>query len=246
MKLFITGKTTVRDIVAKYSQTRAVFEKYGIDYCCGGGQTVEKALQGKGMTLESLAAELNDALVAHAGAPSKDWSEAFPAELADYIEERHHTFMKAQLPRLRNMLAAVQRAHAARHGEMLEELRNIYDSLQWEIEQHLMKEEQILFPYIRRIEAFVHGGGEEPVAHCGTIQNPIRQMEREHDDAGHALSRMRDLTSNYRLPEDACNTFRALYEGLQALETDLHEHIHLENNILFPKSVELECAGKTA
>ncbi|RJP25058.1 MAG: iron-sulfur cluster repair di-iron protein [Candidatus Abyssobacteria bacterium SURF_5] len=248
MEGIITRKTTVRDVVVNYPQTRAVFEKYRIDYCCGGAESLEEALRGKNVTFEKLSAELDAALKTpeNGDRKARDWSTAAPTELADYIEQRHHGFMKAQLPRVRNLLAAVQRAHAERHGRMLNELRDIYDSLQWEIEQHLMKEEQILFPYIRRIEAFVHNGGQEPVVHCGSIQNPIRQMEHEHENAGGALEKMRELTKEYSLPEDACATFRAVYEGLQAIEADLHEHIHLENNILFPKAIELECVGKAA
>jgi regulator of cell morphogenesis and NO signaling len=206
---------------------------------------LDAAASEKGVELEKLIADLNDVINAPPAEdrPVRDWTTASLTEFVDYIEERHHTFMKAQLPRLRSLLSAVQRAHAARHEEMLQELGGIYDSLQFEIEQHLMKEERILFPYIRQIDAFAQGRGEEPVVHCGTIQNPIRQMEHEHENAGEALAKMRDLTSNYRLPDDACNSFRALFDGLQALEADLHEHIHLENNILFPRAIEMECAG---
>jgi regulator of cell morphogenesis and NO signaling len=248
MEILITAQTIVRDVVAKYPQARAVFEKYGIDYCCGGEKKIEEAMQGKAVAFEELVAELNEAMsgAADPDDTTRDWYAASLSELADYIEERHHTFMKAQLPHLRNILATVERAHNERHGEMLRELLGIYEGLQSEIENHLMKEEQVLFPYIRRIEAFVREGGGEPVVHCGTIQNPIRQMEYEHENAGQALAKMREITSDYRLLEDACNTFRALYEGLEVMEADLHEHIHLENNILFPKSIELECAGEIA
>jgi regulator of cell morphogenesis and NO signaling len=248
METLITAQTTVRDVVAKYPKARAVFEKYGIDYCCGGEKKIEEAVQGKPVTFEELSAELNDAMNRPWAADdtARDWSTASLSELADYIEESHHIFMKAQLPRLRDILMAVEQAHGKRHGEMLKELRGIYDGLQWEIGQHLMKEELVLFPFIRRVETFVHEGGEEPIVHCGTIQNPIRQMEHEHENAGEALAKMRRLTSDYLLPEDACSTFLALYEGLEAMEADLHEHIHLENNILFPRSVELECASGIA
>lgn len=248
MEILIAEKTTVRDIIVKYPRTRPVFERHGIDYCCGGGQELEAALRTKGISREAFSVELKDAVNAPGieSEAERDWSVATPTELADYIEGRHHTFMKEQLPRLRNLMSNVQRAHADRHGALLREMRGIYDALQWEIEQHLMKEEQILFPMIRRIEAFVEGRGEEPVVHCGTIQNPIRQMEHEHDNAGEALAKMRRLSADYTLPDDACNTFRALYEGLQALELDLHEHIHLENNILFPKAVDMECSSGIA
>ncbi len=123
---------------------------------------------------------------------------------------------------------------------MLERLKHSYTSLKTDIEMHLQKEEQILFPLIRQIEAFQQGRGPAPEMHCGSIGNPIRQMEHEHDVAGQFLTQMRQITENYSLPKDACPTFTALYKGLDALEKDLHEHIHLENNILFPKAQDLE------
>ncbi|MBI5116110.1 iron-sulfur cluster repair di-iron protein [Candidatus Poribacteria bacterium] len=234
-------KTTVRDLAAKYSQVRPVFERYGIDYCCGGLHDLETAAAEKGVGVEMLIEALGDAIKSPvSGQAQRDWSKSNVTDLADHIEKRHHTFMKEQLPRLAGLMATVLEAHGARHGDMLKSLKGVFESLRSEIEQHLMKEEQILFPYIRRIDEYAIEGGDAPEAHCGTVQNPIRQMEYEHDNAGRALAKMRELTSNYTLPGDACNTFRALYDGLKALEGDLHEHIHLENNILFPKAVETE------
>lgn len=131
-------------------------------------------------------------------------------------------------------------AHGIKHGEMLARLQRLYDGLHAELDTHLMKEEQILFPAIKAIDAFVNGKGEKPVVQCGSVANPIRQMEAEHDSAGEALAGIRQATDSYRLPADACLTFKALFDGLQTLEADLHEHIHLENNILFPKSIKLE------
>jgi regulator of cell morphogenesis and NO signaling len=148
--------------------------------------------------------------------------------------------MKEQLPRLSTMLGKVKKAHGDKHGEMLTELEAVYGSLREEIEMHLMKEEEILFPYIHQIEAYATKQGPKPQVHCGTIVNPITQMEHEHENAGRALEQMRKLTNNYTLPDDGCTTFAALYEGLAAMEDDLHEHIHLENSILFPKAIDLE------
>jgi len=170
----------------------------------------------------------------------QNWTTAALAELADHIEAKHHTFMKEQLPRLSLMLAKVKKAHGDKHGQMLTELEDVYLSLREEIEMHLMKEEQILFPYIRQIEAYAQQKGAKPQVHCGSVANPITQMEHEHENAGRALEQMRKLTNNYVVPDDGCATFAALYEGLAAMEDDLHEHIHLENSILFPKAVELE------
>jgi regulator of cell morphogenesis and NO signaling len=138
------------------------------------------------------------------------------------------------------LLAKVEKAHGAHHGEMLSQLRRTYNAIRAELEPHLMKEEQILFPLIKETQVFVSGGGKKPVTHCGSVANPIRQMEIEHDNAGRELATLRRLTDGYQLPDDACPAFTALYEGFANMEADLHEHIHLENNILFPKSMEQE------
>ncbi len=240
----LTEKTTVREAVAKNPQTRRVFERYGIDYCCGGLHDLETAALEKGVDSATLLAALVEAIDAPVSEDEreKDWSGSALTELADHIERRHHTFMKEQLPRLAGLMSTVLEAHGPRHGSMLSLVQDVYNSLKLEIEEHLMKEEQILFPFIRRIDKYAQEGGERPESDCGSVQNPIHQMEHEHDNVGRALARMRELTSDYSLPDDACNTFRALYEGLEALERDLHEHIHLENNILFPKAIGLEIA----
>jgi regulator of cell morphogenesis and NO signaling len=242
MVKLMAEKMTVGQLVAKHPQTRKIFEKWGIDYCCGGRHDLKTAAAEKSANLEMLLTELNEAIetVSSNQAPETDWTNASLAELADYIEARHHTFMKEQMPRLSAMLVKVKRAHGDKHGEMLTELEDVYLSLREEIESHLMKEEKILFPYIRQIEAHAAGKGPVPQAHCGSVTNPISQMEFEHDNAGNALKRMRELSNNYVVPPDGCSTFAALYEALAGMETDLHEHIHLENNILFPKAIELE------
>jgi regulator of cell morphogenesis and NO signaling len=151
--------------------------------------------------------------------------------------------MREALPRLDNLLNTVIGAHGARHGDMLRALRTTFAGLRQEIEMHLMKEEQVLFPYIRQMEESVSRSGAVPPMHCGTVRNPVRQMEAEHENAGEALASMRSLTEDYTLPADACPTFAALYEGLQDMEADLHEHIHLENNILFPRAEQMETDG---
>lgn len=140
------------------------------------------------------------------------------------------------------MPGKVQKAHGERHGDMLQHLRRAFDALRGELEPHLMKEEQILFPATKGIDAFITEMGPRPEVHCGSVANPIRQMEYEHENAGTVLTEMRSLTDDYHLPEDACASFAALYDGLKVLEADLHEHIHLENNMLFPKSMEQEAS----
>ena len=234
-------KMTVGELVAQYPQARKTLEKLGIDYCCGGKHDLKTAAAEKSVNLDALLAALHEAIDAAASTEvSQNWTTATLAELADHIEAKYHAFMKEQLPRLSLMLAKVKKAHGDNHGQMLTELEDVYLSLREEIEMHLMKEEQILFPYIRQIEAYANGSGPKPQVHCGSVARPITQMEHEHESAGHALEQMRKLTNNYAVPDDGCATFAALYEGLAAMEDNLHEHIHLENSILFPKAIELE------
>ena len=236
-----TGNTAVKDIVVTHPETRVVLERLGIDYCCGGKTSLTQAAQHAGVSVDQVLAELDRALEAGRSSDSaEDWAAASATELADYIERTHHVFMREQLPRLVGLLDKTLRAHAQRHGDMLKQLQRSLIALRTDIELHLAKEEQILFPFIRQIEAWQQGGGPVPEMHCGTVANPIGQMEFEHEQAGEILARIRAITSDFRLPEDACETCRALYDGLREMESDLHEHIHLENNILFPKAIEVE------
>jgi len=241
--LEIRPEQTVRDLVVHYPQLRQTLEKLGMDYCCGGQRKLMEAVEAAGLKWDETAAVLETAWKdAQKETSSVDWNVVTTTALADHILETHHMFTRAQLERLDDLLQKVRSAHGDRHGELLDVVRRVFDGLAMELQMHLQKEEQILFPAIKGIDAFVSGTDGRPEFHCGTIENPIRQMMLEHDNAGAALAQLRRLTDNYRLPEDACQTFAALYDGFQALEADLHEHIHLENNILFPKSTAQEAA----
>ena len=236
----LTEHTTVREVVVNHPQTRAVLEQRGVDYCCGGGQPLKEAAAEAGVALDALLADLRQTIATPPpGAPAEpDWSQATVTELVHHIEQRHHAFTKQQLPRLEGLLARVLKAHGARHGEALAELQKVYRALKADLDLHLLKEEQVLFPHLRALDAPAEG--PRPALACGSAAGPIRQMRLEHEEAGAALAALRDLTSGYALPPDACQSFRALYDGLRALEADLHEHIHLENNILFPRALEHE------
>lgn len=236
---------TVAEIVLRHPLLRPRLEQLGIDYCCGGKKTLLEAVKHAGLDLETVLTVLTNALAhSKAAASETDWTTASLTDLATHILDTHHLFTKAQLPRIDLLLAKVQKAHRASHGPLLDAVRSAFDPLRAELEAHLMKEEQILFPAIIAIDGFLSGRNEKPVVHCGSVAHPIRQMEHEHDGAGEILAKMRRLTHNYQLPEDACETFKALYEALAALEADLHEHIHLENNILFPGSIAQEVTMK--
>lgn len=237
----IRPELTLGELVTRYPRVRLRLEQLGIDYCCGGKRPLAEAVKAAGRDLAETVADLEKSLVPDtAGDAATDWSKVSFTVLADHILDTHHAFTKSQLMRIDALLAKVQHAHRASHGAMLDALRSAFDPLKAELDDHLMKEEQILFPAIKGIDGFMSGRNSRPAVHCGSVAYPIQQMEHEHDSAGDALVTMRKATGNYRLPDDGCQTFQALYEALAALEADLHEHIHLENNILFPASIKQE------
>jgi len=229
----LTAEMTVGEIAAQAPGSVRVLERLGIDYCCGGGVAFDQACRERHLDPAAVRAEI--AAAGQTTPEETDWQAAPVGSLIDHILSTHHVFTKRELPRLNGMLEKILARHSARHGDVLLPLADIFRAMTEELEGHLMKEEMILFPLIRRLEA---GGGGE--FHCGSVQNPIRVMVMEHDSAGDALRRMRMLTGGYAAPEDACATFRAFYAGIEELEKDLHRHIHLENNILFPRAVEME------
>lgn len=232
--------TTVGEIARLAPLSVWIFEDHKIDFCCGGRMALSDACRAKGLDPAAIL-EAIERTARRAGAPpaSTDWSAAPLSILIDHILTTHHQYMKAQLPRLDAMREKIVTKHGPNYPEVLS-VSEIFRSMKEELEAHLMKEEMILFPLIRSFE-----NGDSPAgrrAHCGSVQNPIRVMFLEHDSAGDALARLRELTKEYTPPGEACNTFRAFYAGLADMERDLHQHIHLENNILFPRAVELEAA----
>jgi regulator of cell morphogenesis and NO signaling len=232
---------TVGEIAAQLPASARVFESHGIDFCCGGKLPLSEACRARRLDPAAVLEEIEQT---GAAADSTDWRSATLNSLIDHILSAHHAYLKSQLPRLQAMLEKILSKHSERHGDVLEPLAATFHALKEELDAHLMKEEMILFPLIRSLEmahlAPSGPGGAPQAFHCGSVRNPIRVMVMEHDSAGEALARLRDLTSGYAPPEDACNTYRAFYHELAELERDLHRHIHLENNILFPRAVELE------
>jgi len=245
MSIQVNGTTTVRELVGQYPQSRKVFEKHGIDYCCGGGKCLAEAAPEGQAALPDLVRDIEAALVEtsnRTATAEKDWYAAPLHELIDHILQVHHAYMHEALPRIRELLRKVLHAHGGHHGAMLRQAHDLYNALDTELTTHLRKEEEVLFPYIVSAEAHRHGGPQGPAACFGTVGNPIRQMEAEHESAGEVLVQIRKVTGDYTLPDDACPTFRALYEELKRMEADLHQHIHLENNILFPRAIAAESA----
>jgi regulator of cell morphogenesis and NO signaling len=239
MSIEIPENLSVGQIVARYPETRQALEEMGIDYCCGGKQPIGQACRKAGLNCRDVTNKLVYIIQQPQQTPSTNWLKASLTELTDHIERRHHTYMRQNLPRLAKLAEKVYNAHKETHGQMIEQLIQSFELLRVDIEMHLAKEEQVLFPIIRQMDS-VKGQGQVPAFHCGSIQNPIGQMEYEHDAAGDMLAQMRKITSEYQLPPDACQSFKALYDGIQDLELDLHEHIHLENNILFPRAAQME------
>jgi regulator of cell morphogenesis and NO signaling len=233
----------VGDLVAERIGRARVFDDLGIDYCCHGETPLEAACRQLGLSVAAVVADI-ERVDAEPPRPDEPDYRAMPlGQLADHIESTHHVFMKQELPRLVGIRDKVAAAHGGRHPELFE-LGEVLAAFRAEIDSHLMKEERVLFPLIRQLEAAT----TLPSVHCGSVNNPIRVMEHEHDTAGLALARMRELTGGFRPPPDACESYRALMDGLAAVEADLHRHIHKENNVLFPGAAALEAklAGASA
>ncbi len=226
---------TLGEIATEVPGATRVLEKLGLDYCCGGGRTLEAACAKKGLD----AGEVQRALEQEASRgtePAVDWTGRSLQALVQHILDTHHVYTREQLGHVERLLDKVYDVHGQNHPELLT-LRRQFRELQADLEQHLLKEEEILFPYVAGLHLAAEAG-----ACFGSVGQPIRVMEMEHETVGEILRQMRETTGDYAPPEDACRSFRALYQGLADLEKDLHQHIHLENNVLFPRAVAAEAA----
>ena len=233
-----TTQTTVRDIALEQPSSIRVFERFGIDYCCGGRKPLAEACEERSIEPENVLAAIEEAAATGSG-QTRDWAQASLESICNHIVETHHTYVRAELPRLEAFAMKV----VSRHGEKRPELGQIQQlvaSLGEELLQHLNKEEVVLFPYITKLERNMVTCGPRPLGCFGAVRNPIRMMMAEHDSAGDAFVRMRVLSGNFTPPEWACPTYRGFYQALSEFEKDLHEHVHLENNILFPRAIELD------
>lgn len=229
-----TADRTVRELALEIPQAARVFESLGIDYCCGGMKPLAEACKSAGVPTEQVLSKLKLAQQAPELKQAQDWQTASFADLIAHIVSTHHEYLRQELPRIGNLFSKVYAAHGTRHGE-LHEMEVTFSALADELLSHLMKEEQILFPYLVQTEQ-----GAAPHTCFGSVKNPIRMMMSEHDSAGEALRRMRTLSRDYTVPTDACMSYGKLFGALRGLEADLHQHIHLENNILFPRAVGAE------
>ena len=229
-------------VVSNQPGLARVFEQLGIDYCCGGKKPLAQAFAERG--IEPAAGLTMLAAFARSGTTSGgdlDVANLSLTELANHIERSHHAYVREALPRLVEMSERVARKHGERDPRLPEVFTTVL-ALADEMTHHMEKEERILFPIVRELEA----GASPEQFHCGSIANPIRQMEAEHASAGDALARLRTLTNDFQPDENACNTHRALLAGIAEFEADLHRHVHKENNVLFPRALELAAAGTNA
>jgi regulator of cell morphogenesis and NO signaling len=223
----ITEQQTVAEIAATSHAAVRIFAKHGIDFCCGGHRPIAEVCTGKDVDAATLISELESS-IAGEPEPAKDWNTAPFDELIGHIVNRHHAYLRSELPRIHGWLDKVYAKYGEQDVDSIGRIPAVFEALRSELEAHLRKEEIILFPAILRGQFNVNG--------------PIQVMEMEHESAGEALRLLRAMTNGYTAPAHACRTYRALFEGLAELEADLHLHIHLENNILFPRVQSMKAA----
>ncbi|HEY6944612.1 MAG TPA: iron-sulfur cluster repair di-iron protein [Candidatus Acidoferrum sp.] len=234
----LTSTTKVGDIAAANPAAKKVLEEAGVDYCCGGAKSLHEACMHTGVSAEEILKRLQENS-RQAGPEEANWSSARLADLTKHIVEKHHKYVRGTIPRVSALLVKVRGKHGANHPE-LARIEAEFLGVGQEMYAHMQKEEQILFPYIERLERAEEGREEIEPPFFQTVRNPVHMMMQDHDTAGQALQAMRKLSSGYQLPAEACESYRELYRSLQEFEADMHTHVHLENNILFPRAVELE------
>jgi regulator of cell morphogenesis and NO signaling len=232
------SNSKVGEIAAASMAAIRVFENFGIDYCCGGEQSITEACQLGGVDPEALLQAVRDTMLS-AAPETRDWKAEPLSALIGHIVSVHHGYLKLELPRIQERLEVVYATHRERDGATLAPLPEIFFPMKDELELHMHKEERMLFPAIEESERAAKGGCLPPFP-FGSLANPIRVMLAEHESAGASLDQIRAITKNYELPSHACETYRALFKGFESLERDLHMHIHLENNILFPRALALQ------
>lgn len=236
----INNQSIIGKIVAENYKAASIFKRYNIDFCCNGNRTIGTACDEKKLNEELLIEELSQALsVKESG--DIDFA-SFPLDLlADYIEKTHHRYVESKIPEITPYLRRIVEVHDDNHPELYD-VEDLFLTSSQELSAHMKKEELLLFPHIRQLVKAKLSGGQQVRPSFGTVANPIAQMMHEHDAEGERFRIINELTNNYAPPEDACNTYRVTLSLLNEFEDDLHRHIHLENNILFPKSIELEKA----
>lgn len=232
------GDLTLSEIARDNFHTAATFEKYNLDFCCNGKRSLADACAEKGINPEDVINEIEkmNSTSTQSEIKPDEWTLDF---LIQYIINNHHSYVNRMLPVISAHTQKVASVHGENHPET-KKIAEIFTAINNEMKHHMMKEEKILFPHILKLVALSGNGNEKNVPYFGTIKNPIAMMEAEHQSAGDGMFKIRELANNYALPADACETYNISFKELKEFEEDLHKHVHLENNILFPKAVELE------
>lgn len=228
---------TIGEIVAEDYRAATIFRSYKLDFCCGGNKSVEEACERKNVNPD----EVHEALknLGQIGAPEHNYNSWKSSFLIDYIVNNHHGYVKEKLPEIGFYSHKVARVHGDRHPELIE-MHQLFTELSQEFTDHMMKEEQILFPFIKKMEEAQENNEPMPESHFQSVNNPITMMEMEHETAGNLMGQLEELSNSFTPPTDACATYRVYFENLKAFQGDLHKHVHLENNILFPKAKKME------
>ena len=234
-------ETKMKDIALSNPAARQVLEDAGLDYCCGGGKSLHEACFHANVSSEEMLNRLREN-AKHTELEDMNWMAAPLNELTRHIREKHHRYVREAIPRTRALSDKVTTKHGSKHSE-LADIGKLFVEVGREMIMHMQKEEQILFPYIDAVERAVNTHSPVEPPFFQTVRNPIQVMMKEHDVAGDLVRQIRVLASEYKPPEDACTSFKALYEALREFEADLHQHVHLENNVLFPRAVELEASA---
>ena len=230
----------IGELVAKDYRSASVFKKYGIDFCCQGNRTINDACTAKEMDVDVVLNDLNAINTTNASSSAGIDFKSWPLDLlADYIEKTHHRYVVDKLPELTAYLAKIAEVHGDNHPELYK-IKDHFKKVVENLAQHMKKEELLLFPFIRKMETAKRSGNTVEMLNSGSIKNLIDEMEDEHLAEGDRFREIEHLSNNYTPPADGCNTYRVTFAMLKEFEEDLHLHIHLENNILFPKSILME------
>ncbi|KZM55624.1 iron-sulfur cluster repair di-iron protein [Aeribacillus pallidus] len=231
MKTIFTENTTVGEIVAMLPKASDVFKKNKIDFCCGGDRSLKEAADKRGVAIEELMSQLQDLYAATDEKTEKNWLTATYSELIDHIINKHHRYLLEELPNLSPYVTKVMRVHGGNHPHLIK-VHKLFNELKTELEQHLWKEESEVFPLISQFEKQPTSENEQK------MKKMIADLTNEHDKTGDIIKEIRRITNDYTLPNVACRTYQLVYNRLEALESDLFEHIHLENNVLFPRILQ--------
>jgi regulator of cell morphogenesis and NO signaling len=233
-------ETKVKDIALSNPAARQILEDAGLDYCCGGGKSLHEACLHADVPAEEILTRLRENSK-HVDPDEASWTSAPLGDLTRHIRDRHHRYVRESIARVQPLLEKVETKHGKSHSEIAN-IRRLFAEVAREMIMHMQKEEQILFPYIDALEKATNAHGSVEPPFFQTVRNPIHAMMKEHDAAGELVKQIRKASLEYTTPADACTSYKALYQDLREFEADLHQHVHLENNVLFPRSVELEAA----